>query len=180
VGPVRTPVIVRWIAIVLAFAVPATLSGCASSRRPAGTQTTTGSQLTGIVGFRWRITEVQHGAAKVTVPPGRGGYFALTQDGGLIADDTINNYAGRFTETANGYHVTIMQGTAVGYGGHDPVLLALIEGTQALTDEGADVTARQTSTRLELSTGTYHITATRVGPTGVLPSPIPSPTTSGS
>jgi hypothetical protein len=179
VGYVRTRVIVRWVAIVVAFAVLMTLSGCADSRGPAGARGTTGSQLTGIVGFRWGIVEVQHGGARVTVPRGRRGYFALTPGGGLVADDTVNNYAGRFTAAANGYQVTIMRVTAVGYGGHDPIVLALIEGTQALTDEGADLTARLTGTRLELSAGSYHITAARVGPAAVPPSPIPSPTKTG-
>jgi hypothetical protein len=173
-GYVRTPVIVRWIAIVLAFAVPA-LAGCASSRGPAGTQPAASSQLTGIVGFRWRIAEVRHGAAGVTVPRTRGGYFAFTPEGDLVAGDTVNNYAGRFASTANGYHVTTMRVSSVGYGGHDPVTLALIGGTQALTEAGVDVTVRLTGIRLDLSAGDYRITAVRAGPAGILPSPVPSP-----
>jgi hypothetical protein len=171
---VRTPVIVRWIAIVLVVAVPA-LSGCATSRRPAGIQRTTSSQLTGIVGFRWRIAGVRHGAASVTVPRTRGGYFAFTPKGDLVADDTVNNYAGRFTPTASGYHVTVMRVSLVGYGGHDPVTLALIAGTQALTQAGVHVTVRLTGTRLDLSAGDYRITAVRVGRAGILPTPVPSP-----
>jgi hypothetical protein len=173
-GYVRTPVIVRWIAIVLAFAVPA-LSGCAASRGPAGIQRTASSQLAGIVGFRWRIAEVQHGAARVTVPRARGGYFAFTPEGDLTADDTVNHYAGRFTAAANGYRVTVMRVSLAGYGGHDPVTLALIAGTQALTETGADVTVRLTGTRLDLSAGDYRITAVRAGPAGILPTPVPSP-----
>jgi hypothetical protein len=174
---VRTPVIVRWIAIVLAFAVPA-LSGCASSRGPAGTQRTTSTQLTGVVGFRWRIAEVRHGTAGVTVPRARGGYFAFTPAGDLVADDTVNSYAGRFTSTANGYHVTVMRVSLAGYGGHDPVTLALIGGTQALTETGTDVTVRLAGTRLYLSAGDYRITAVRAGPVGILPSPSPAGTRS--
>jgi hypothetical protein len=171
---VRTPVIVRWIAIVLVFAVPA-LSGCATSRGPAGIGRTTSSQLIGIVGFRWRITEVQHGAAGVTVPPTGGGYFAFTPEGDLLADDTVNNYAGHFTPAPNGYHVTIMRVTLAGYGGHDPVTLALIAGTQALTQAGVHVTVRLTGTRLDLSAVDYRITAVRAGPAGILPTPVPPP-----
>jgi hypothetical protein len=173
-GYVRIPVIVRWVAIVLAFAVPA-LSGCATSRGPAGIQPATSPQLTGIVGFRWRIAEVQRGAASVTVPRTSGGYFAFTPAGNLVAGDTVNNYAGRFTSAANGYHVTIMRVSLVGYGGHDPVTLALIAGTRALTGAGADVTVRLTGTRLDLSAGDYRITAVRAGPAGILSSPAPSP-----
>jgi hypothetical protein len=168
----RAPVIVRWIAIVLAFAVPA-LSGCATSRGPAGIQRTTSPQLTGIVGLRWRIAEVQRAAAVVTVPRTRGGYFAFTPEGNLLADDTVNNYAGRFTPAANGYHVTIMRVSGVGYGGHDPATLALIAGTQALTGAGVHVTVRLTGTRLDLSAGHYRITAVRIAPAGILPTPAP-------
>ena len=173
-GHVRTPVIVRWVAILLAFAVPA-LSGCTTSRGPAGIHPATSPQLTGIVGFRWRIAEVQRGAASVTVPRTSGGYFAFTPAGTLVAGDTVNHYAGRFTSAPKGYHVTIMRVSLAGYGGHDPVTLALVAGTQALTGAGADVTVKLTGTRVDLSVGDYRITAVRTGPAGILPSPVPSP-----
>ena len=170
----RTRVIVRWVAIVLVFAVPA-LSGCAASRGPAGIQPTRSPQLTGIVGFRWRIAEVQRGPASVTVPRTSGGYFAITPAGTLVAGDTVNHYAGRFTSAPKGYHVTIMRVSLAGYGGHDPVTLALVAGTQALTGAGADVTVKLTGTRVDLSVGDYRITAVRAGPAGILPLPVPSP-----
>ena len=173
-GHVRTPVIVRWVAILLAFAVPA-LSGCTTSRGPAGIHPATSPQLTGIVGFRWRIAEVQRGAASVTVPRTSGGYFAFTPAGTLVAGDTVNHYAGRFTSAPKGYHVTIMRVSLAGYGGHDPVTLALVAGTQALTGAGADVTVKLTGTRVDLSVGDYRITAVRAGPAGILPLPVPSP-----
>jgi len=165
-GHGRTPVIVGWIAIVLAFAVPA-LAGCASSRGPEDIKRTTSSQLTGIAGFRWRIAEVQHGAASVIVPRTRGGYFAFSPHEDLVADDTVNNYAGRFAPAVNGYHVTIMRATLIGYAGHDPVTIALIAGTRALTQAGTAVTVRLTGTRLDLSAGDYRITAARAGPAGL-------------
>ena len=173
-GHVRTPVIVGCAAIVLAFAVPA-LSGCAASRGPAGIQPVAGPRLTGIAGFRWRVTEVRRGAASVTVPRTSGGYFTFTPGGTLAADDTVNSYAGHFTPAANGYHVTIMRVTLAGYGGHDPVTLALIAGTQALTETGADVTVSLTGSRLDLSADGYRITAVRAGPAAILSSPVQSP-----
>jgi hypothetical protein len=93
----------------------------------------------------------------------------------LVAGHTVNSYQGRFTSAANGYHITIMRVSLVGYGGHDPVTLAPIAGTQALTGTGADITARLAGTRLDLSAGDYRITAGRAGPAGILPSPVPSP-----
>jgi hypothetical protein len=173
-GQLRTPVIAGWAAIVLVCAVPA-LSGCAASHGPGGIQAAASPQLTGIVGYRWRVAEVQRGAASVTVPRTSGGYFAFTPAGTLAADDTVNSYAGRFTPAANGYHVTIMRVTLAGYGGHDPVTLALIEGTQALTETGADVTVSLAGSRLDLSAGAYRITAVRAGPAAILPSPVLSP-----
>jgi hypothetical protein len=87
----------------------------------------------------------------------------------------VNSYQGRFTSAADGYHVTIMRVSMAGYGGHDPVMLALIAGTQSLTGTGADITVRLAGTRLDLSAGDYRITAGRAGPAGNLPSPVPSP-----
>ena len=135
----------------------------------------TSSQLTGIVGFRWRIAEVEHGAVSVTVPRTRGGYFAFSPQGDLVADDTVNNYAGRFASAVNGYRVTVMRVTLIGYAGHDPVTLAVIAGMQALTQAGAGIAVGLTGTRLDLSAGDYRITAVRAGPAGILPLPVPSP-----
>jgi hypothetical protein len=146
-----------------------------TSRGPAAFHRAVSSPLTGIAGFRWRIAEVQHGAASVTVPRTRGGYSTLTSDGDLAARDTVNSYAGRFTPAANGYHVTIMRVTSTSYAGHAPVTLAVIAGTQALTKAGVHVTVRLTGTRLGLSAGDCRITAVRAGPASVLPSPVPSP-----
>jgi hypothetical protein len=175
-GNVRAPVILRLIAFAVALALAAGLSACSSGSggartRPLGTDW----QLSGIVGIRWRIVEVRHQAASVTIPSSRGGYFALSTDGAIAADDTLNVYAARFTTTTTGFHVTGTTVSGVGYVGHDPVMLALIEGTQALTDEGADVTARRVGTELDLSVRTYSITATQVGSAAPQPSPSPPP-----
>jgi hypothetical protein len=74
----------------------------------------------------------------------------------------VNHYYGHFTVKANGYHVTYMAGTLVGYVGHDPVTLALMEGIGALTTQDADVVVENlTGDRLELSAGGYRVAATR-------------------
>jgi hypothetical protein len=177
-SPVRAAVKFRLIASVVALALAVALAACASGPERAGTPRTTGSQLTGIVGFRWQITEIRHGPRTVTIPRGRGAYFALTTDGTLVADDTVNYHSGRFTPTADGYHVTTMATTLVGYSSHDPVTLAVIDGTLALTDQGTDVAVHLAGDRLGLSAGTYRITAVRVGPEPVPSTPSPTDTRS--
>jgi hypothetical protein len=172
VGKVGAPVMVRLIAFALAVALTAGLSSCSSGSGGARTSLGTGSQLSGIVGLRWRIVEVKHQAVSVTIPGSRGGYFALSADGAIAADDTLNVYAARFTMTTTGFHVTGTAVSGAGYVGDDPVMLALIEGTTALTDEGADVTARLAGAQLDLSVGSYSITATQVG------SAVPQPSSS--
>jgi hypothetical protein len=153
----------------------ATVSGCASRQHAIHTsQHTPQSQLSTIVGYRWQITEVRHGTASVTVPRGRGGYVAFSPNGVLNADDGVNHYYGHFTPTANGYHVTDMAGTLVGYVGHDPVTLALTEGTQAITTQDSDVVIEGlTGDRLALSADGYHVAATRAAREPVQPTSVP-------
>jgi len=166
-GKVRAAVILRVVAFVVALALAAGLSACSSGAptAPVGID----SQLRGIVGLRWRIVESRHETASVTIPSSRGGYFTLSANGADAADDSVASYSARFTTTATGFHVTDTKVSANGYAGHDPIVLALIEGTQALTDEGADVTARRVGIQLDLSVGSYRITATHVG--SATPSP---------
>jgi hypothetical protein len=169
---VRVTVIFRLIVVTAAAAVAAGLSSCSSGRGVARND----SQLSGIIGLRWRIVEVRHDAVSVAIPGRRGGYFALSADGALLADDTLNNYAAHFRTTRTGFHVTDSIGSGVGYAGRDPMMLTLIEGTQVLTNEGADVSERLVGNQLDLSVGRYRITAVRAGSVGAQPSPSPSPT----
>jgi hypothetical protein len=152
------------------------VSGCASRNRVIHTaQHAPQSQRSGIVGYRWQITEVRHGAISMTVPRGRGGYIAFSPNGVLNADDGVNHYYGHFISTANGYHPADVATTLVGYGGRDPVTLALIESIGALTTQDGDVVIESlTGDRLELSAEGYRVTATRaarepVQPTSVSP-----------
>jgi hypothetical protein len=153
----------------------AAVSGCASRQRVIDTaQHTPQSQRGSIVGYRWHIREVRHGTSTVTVPRGRGGYVAFSPNGVLNADDGVNHYYGHFTPTANGYQATDVAATLVGYVGHDPVTLALTEGIGALTAEDTPVVIESlTGDRLELSTGGYHVAATRAAREPVQPTSVP-------
>jgi hypothetical protein len=153
----------------------AAVSGCTSRQRVIDTpQHTPQSQRSSIVGYRWHITEVRHGTSSVTVPRGRVGYIAFSPNGVLNADDGVNHYFGHFTSTVSGYHPTDVATTLVGYGGHDPVTLALIEGAQALTTQEADVIIESlTGDRLELSADGYHVAATRAAREPVQPTSAP-------
>jgi hypothetical protein len=99
---------------VLGLAVPAALTACASRADRVGTRSNDAS-LVGVVGYRWRITEILHGAAAVTIPRRHDAYIALTADGSPAADDTLSPYFGSFTPTATGYHVTVMMVGQAGY-----------------------------------------------------------------
>jgi hypothetical protein len=175
-GSVRVPVILRLIGIAAGLALATAVSSCSDARGPARAARGTDLQPSSIVGLEWRIAEVRRDASSVTIPREQGGSFALSADGGLVADDTLNNYAARFTATTTGFHVTNTTSSGAGYAGHDPIMLALIDGTRALTGEGADVVARRVGTQLDLSVGRYHLVAVPVGPVAAAPSPAPSPT----
>lgn len=50
-----------------------------------------------------------------------------------------NHYYGRFTPTTHGYHASDGGTTLVAYSGNDAVVLALIEGVEALTVQNVEV-----------------------------------------
>ena len=95
-GKLRAPVIPRVIAFAVALALTAGLSACSSGSGDAHAKPGTDRPLSGIVGLRWRIVGVKHDAASVAIPSSRGGYFALSADGAIAADDTLNACAARF------------------------------------------------------------------------------------
>jgi hypothetical protein len=72
--------IVRLTAAVVAVAVAA-LTACASRPDRARTSRAAGAALVGIVGYRWRITEIRRDATALAIPPHRGAYLGLTADG---------------------------------------------------------------------------------------------------
>lgn len=166
---------------VLVLALTGSLAACASRPESAGRPGPAAApmHLGGIVGYRWRITAVQHDAATVTIPAGRGGYVALTTDGHLGGYDGINPYFGTFTPTGHGYRVTEMGAGAVGGAGRPgPVTEALIDGVRALTKPGVDVAASVSGDRLDLTTGRYHVAAIRLAPEPNPATPTPTGTPS--
>jgi len=177
----RERMVARSIVGALGLALTVPLAACASRAGPAGSPGTAATtiHLGGIVGYRWRITAVQHDVATVTIPAGRGGYVALTADGHFGGYDSINPYFGTFTPTGNGYRVTEMGYGAVGGAGHPgPVTEALIDGVRAVTEPGIDVAASVSGDRLDLTAGGYHVAAIRLAPE---PNPAtPSPTSTPS
>jgi hypothetical protein len=66
----------------------------------------------------------------------------------------------------------------VGYSGHDLVLQILMAGVDAVTAQGSDVVADLSGDRLDLSTGSYHLIAVRIGPEPIPSTPSPTDTRS--
>jgi hypothetical protein len=177
-GHVRVAVTARLAVGFMALALSSGLLACVSRPERAGTPRSTAAHLVGVIGYRWRVTEVGHGAEVVRIPRRRGAHLALTADGSIAAYDSLNPYFGSFTPTAAGYHVTVMMVGLAGYVGHDPMLRALIDGIAVVTAQGADVAATLAGDRLDLVAGSCQVTATRAGPEPIPSTPSPTYTRS--
>jgi hypothetical protein len=136
----------------------------------------------GFVGYKWRITDIRHGAAHVIVPATLNGFVAFDRDDTLQADDGVNAYSGRYRLAGDGYLPLKVASTAVGYAGHDRVQTTLIAAVGALTTANSNVSATTSGNRLELSTTGYTIVCSKLAPVpnGDSPSPTATPPATGS
>jgi heat shock protein HslJ len=112
---------VRRLGVALIASCVVTLVACGASSSPRGVVVSnTGLRLTGI---HWVLTQVSHaGARPVAIPQFTGADLEFQRDGTVLADDGLNALNAEFTATATTITVRNPSSSAVGYGGHDPVL----------------------------------------------------------
>jgi hypothetical protein len=116
-----------------------------------------------MVGFKWRIVEVQHGGSTIEIPAKLNGFVSFTHDRHLLANDGVNAHFGEFHLDGGGYRVSTMGVTLVGYSGNDRAQLALVGAVQAVTEQTTVVSAALQGDRLNLSRSGYRLTCTKAG-----------------
>jgi heat shock protein HslJ len=137
------------------------LGGCGSSTPPKPTASAS-SVSAGFAGH-WTVVAIGH-AGKVTTIPARFNVdLRFSPDGRFTADDPVNSHSGTFRLTDGGFTTSTLASTAVGYVGHDPVIL-LSQSAMMAFGNGDRATAQVTGNRLVVSVGSYTLTCLRPRP----------------
>ena len=156
-------------AVIITLAVVLSLAGSGDNggRGVAGT-----GSLTGVVGYRWQVTQIVDSQGTLAVPPQVDAEIGFTSDGYVLGDDTVNPLQARYQPTAHGYDVQSVIVGGVGSTTRDPALQRMISAVDAMffstasepigIREDVDVTLHGEA--LTLSSRGVVLTLTRLGP----------------
>jgi hypothetical protein len=127
---------------------------------------------------RWRVVAVTADGRRTAITSRRV-VVDFLGGGELHADDGVNYYSGKWRPAGDGLHITDVGTTLVGYGGHDPAVLATQRGIGALTSGTAPVQAQLAGRTLRLTAQGVVLDLVRDGRpdqvgTGARPSPTAS------
>ena len=140
------------------------LAACGAATTPSSA-TPASPASAGFTGYHWLVVAIAQDG-KVTSIPGRFNVnLQFSRAGRFLADDPVNSHSGRFRLTPGGFTTSAVVSTAVGYAGHDPVILLSQRAMMTLAN-GAHAAARVTGNRLVVSVGSYTLTCQRHGPAG--------------
>jgi heat shock protein HslJ len=140
------------------------LAACGPATPPRPT-TSASSAPAGFAGYRWLVVSITHEGKVTSIPARLNVDLRFSPIGRFLADDSINSHSGTFRVTPGGFTTSDVASTAVGYAGHDPVIL-LSQGAMTAFGSGVQATVNVSGKRLEVSVGGYTLTCQRHGPAG--------------
>jgi hypothetical protein len=140
------------------------LAACGSARSPEPT-TSASTALAGFTGYDWRVVAIRHEGQLTSIPARFGVDLRFSRSGRFLADDPVNSHSGTFRITPGGFATSVLGVTAVGYAGHDPVIL-LSQNAISAFDNTAKAAVRVTGNRLIVTVASYTLTCQRHGPAG--------------
>jgi META domain len=135
-------------AIVLIFLA---IAGCAT--------TTSGA---GFDGYKWSVVAIDHGGAQTPIPAQYSVFLQFTPAGQFGANDSINYHSGSYRQTGDGFTISQVATTLVGYLGNNPVVL-LAQSAIAAFGNGSRATATVTGNQLTVTVAGYLLTCQRAG-----------------
>ena len=140
------------------------VSGCGSATAPTPAASAN-SVSAGFPGYHWLVVTIGHEGKVTSIPARLNVNLGFSHGGRFLADDPVNSHSGTFRMTHGGFTTSALASTAVGYVGHDPVIL-LSQRAMAAFDDGAHATVKVTRNRLVVSVASYTLTCRRDGPAG--------------
>ncbi|HSR85847.1 MAG TPA: hypothetical protein VLM11_16860 [Streptosporangiaceae bacterium] len=132
---------------------------------PPRSATSASAAPAGFAGYRWLVVSITHGGKVTSIPARFNVDLRFSPNGRFLADDPINSHSGTFRVTPSGFTTSDVGSTAVGYAGHDPVIL-LSQRAMTAFGSGVHSTVNVTGKRLVVSVGAYTLTCQRHGPAG--------------
>lgn len=141
--------------------VSAAAAGCATTASGTSPESAPDAQA-GFAGYKWQVVAIDHAGKEMPVPARYTVYLLFTPDGQFGANEPVNYHGGTYRQTGDGFTTSGMYITAVGYAGHDPVVLLSIDAISAF-DDGVHAKVRLTGDRLAVTVGGYLLTCQRDG-----------------
>ena len=155
---------VRCVALASAFFCAASLAlgACGSATSP-GPVASASSASAGFAGYHWLVVAIGHQGKVTSIPARFHVDLRFSPNGRFLANDPVNSHSGTFRVTDGGFTTSALASTAVGYAGHDPVIL-LSQNAMMAFGNGTHVTAQVTGNRLVVSVGSYTLRCLRQPP----------------
>jgi hypothetical protein len=125
------------------------------------------SAVAGFAGYKWSVVAIGHDGTETTIPEHYNVYLQFAPNGQYGANEPVNYHFGTYRPTRDGFTTSLVAVSAVGYIGHDPVILLAMGAISAL-DNAADASVTVTGNRLDVVAGGYTLTCERVGEQGIL------------
>ncbi len=116
----------------------------------------------GFTGYEWQVVTISHDATVRSIPAWLRVALKFSPDGRFGANDGVNIHSGAYRTTGDGFTVSGMRTTLVGYAGHDPAVLLAINAIGSFND-GVHATVTLTGDRLVVGVGSYTLTCQRRG-----------------
>lgn len=130
------------------------LAAC-SSTAPAGPSP-------GFTGYDWHVVTISDDGTARSIPARLRVILRFSPGGQFGAYDGVNYHSGAYRTTGDGFTVSGMRATLIGYAGHDPTVLLAISAIGSFND-GVHATVRLTGNRLVVGVGSYTLTCQRLG-----------------
>jgi hypothetical protein len=140
------------------------LAACGSATSPQP-RTSGSSASAGFTGYDWRVIAIRHDGKVTSIPARFHVDLRFSRNGRFLADDPVNSHSGTFRITPGGFTTSVQGVSAVGYAGHDPVIL-LSQGAISAFDSGAHATGTVAGNQFVVSAASYTLTCQRHGPAG--------------
>ena len=151
----------RMLAVVL---VTLAVAACGSSG--GGAPSAPGARA-GFTGYKWTVVAISHDGKQTSVPAHYNVYLQFAPNGQYGANEPVNYHFGTYRSTGDGFTTSLVAVSAVGYIGHDPVILLAVGAISAL-DNVTDASVKLAGDRLKVMAGGYTLTCRRAGQQGSL------------
>jgi hypothetical protein len=154
--------------IAVAALVSVAAAGCATAASGAAPKSAPGAQA-GFAGYKWQVVAIDHAGKETPIPARYAVYLLFTPHGQFVANEPVNTHDGAYHQTGDGFTISDMGTTGVGYVGHDPAVLLSVAAISAFNN-GVHAEVGLTGDRLAVTVGGYTLTCQRDGRQADFPS----------